>query len=381
MSSAPQANELADRLDRVLPPGGHTAPDYAAGDDPLVEIARRLARGPHPVLDDVTRARIQAQVLSHAAYLPQATHHARRSIGLVLRWVAAACLILVLLAVGTAGVSANSLPGDALYPVKRLVEQGRLALATDSGEVSLRLQFADRRLDEFEELLADNRIETDTLDDALDEMTSTLALVEDGAGTRDTALDRLADLNHRQIELAAAAIRQAEDHDDRAAIARLDTLVQKARRFGETLPVPAEEADPPPSAFVAPRAPKDRPSVPVPPAESAPPALPFSAHTIGAHRLDAPVRPVDDTPAADAAPDRPEPADAELAEPDERVVQPVDPGQPAAPAENPTVRPPASDPGNVPGIPGRPPVAPPGFEPPPQDVQDSGPADETYMPE
>jgi hypothetical protein len=69
---------------------------------------------------------------------------------------------IALLAASSGAVYASSraIPGDALYIVKRGVEEARLAFAFDPDvDRALLLQFADRRLDEVEEALSLDREE------------------------------------------------------------------------------------------------------------------------------------------------------------------------------------------------------------------------------
>ncbi|MBN1681199.1 MAG: hypothetical protein JW966_13010 [Anaerolineae bacterium] len=239
MSSPPHANELANRLDQVLPPHSQAVSGHVPGVDPLVDAAARLAQGPFPVLAADVVERIQAQVLARVDQKPRLqVVSRRRSNFYVLRWAAAACLVLVVLAVGTATVSAQSLPGDTLYPVKRLVERGRLALSSDEAEVNLRLDYANRRLDEFEDLLDDGEINFDTLDDAIDDMNTTLKLVTRGEGSTQDAADRLLGLSQRQIELAQTATEQAEQNQTtverlREASAKAEQVNQQARSLIE----------------------------------------------------------------------------------------------------------------------------------------------------
>jgi hypothetical protein len=222
---------LADRLDQVLPPHQPGVAPTAAGDDSLVDLAVRLARGPHPVLDAPSVAQIQAQILARADKIVFAgARNGWQPRGL-LRWAVAACLIVALLLVSTASVSAQSLPGETLYPVKRLVEQGRIALSGDSGEVGLRLQFADRRLDEFEELLDEGTVRLDTLDDAVDEMNTALSLVEDGAGSRQDAASRLVDLSERHVALAERARPRLEP--DGEQVEQLQGVAEEAEQVGQ----------------------------------------------------------------------------------------------------------------------------------------------------
>jgi hypothetical protein len=228
MNSAPQANELADRLDQVLPPDSQVVPDRAPDADSCVDAALRLARGPHPVLENVRMAQIQTQVLLHADRLPRSRNGSRRGWSYVLRWTVAACLLLAVVVVGTTGASAQSLPGDTLYPVKRWVEQGQLVLTGSDGEVSLRLDFAERRLNEFEELLERGDVRLDVLDDATDDMNVALRFVSRGIGPRNETLGRLVDLSERQVLLAQRASRVVGDDP-----AKLDRLNQRATEANE----------------------------------------------------------------------------------------------------------------------------------------------------
>jgi hypothetical protein len=63
-------------------------------------------------------------------------------------------LMVVALATSVVTASARALPNEVLYPVKRTIEQVRLALAADSARgADLRLMFAAERLDEVERLI------------------------------------------------------------------------------------------------------------------------------------------------------------------------------------------------------------------------------------
>ncbi len=56
------------------------------------------------------------------------------------------------------GVSGDAVPGDFTYPVKRALEQARLIASFDAGnDVSLRLRFSQSRVDEIEQLVAQER--------------------------------------------------------------------------------------------------------------------------------------------------------------------------------------------------------------------------------
>ena len=73
-----------------------------------------------------------------------------------------ALLVVVVMLFGgasaTAYASQSALPGDALYPIKTSLEQTQSALARDAySQAQIYMQFAQRRLDEINELLQEGR--------------------------------------------------------------------------------------------------------------------------------------------------------------------------------------------------------------------------------
>ena len=70
----------------------------------------------------------------------------------------AALLVVLLTGGGVVYAPGGALPGDSLYPVKTTVEAVRLAVAPSEAQaVALRLEFADRRLEEVDALLKAGR--------------------------------------------------------------------------------------------------------------------------------------------------------------------------------------------------------------------------------
>lgn len=69
-------------------------------------------------------------------------------------------LVMLLGAAGVVSASAASLPGDGIYPLKRGLEEIRLALTLDAaGDAQLLSEYSDERLREIEALTAAGRIE------------------------------------------------------------------------------------------------------------------------------------------------------------------------------------------------------------------------------
>ncbi|GAB4452350.1 MAG: hypothetical protein Kow00120_22540 [Anaerolineae bacterium] len=177
MAEKRDPDTLAERLDAVVPPGRSDAPPLH--NDPLIDAAARLASSPRPRLAPGVRAQIQAQVL--AAHQRQAarTRPVQRRRAPALRWAAGARLAAVfVLVVGLTPAVAASAPGDALYPVKRGIERIELALATSPQALaSVHMDHAERRAQEALALLERDRLDSDLVTGALDEMAAAAAAV------------------------------------------------------------------------------------------------------------------------------------------------------------------------------------------------------------
>src|SRR5205814_10127122 len=109
--------------------------------------ARLLAK-PQP-LDSATE-----DASAQPALPPARSHGSPRWRVAALRGLAAMGLIALLVS-ATVTASAAALPGEPLYGVKRAAEEAQLSLATDGEQrAGLRLELADRRLDEAVQLVA-----------------------------------------------------------------------------------------------------------------------------------------------------------------------------------------------------------------------------------
>lgn len=197
---------LLEQLDRAIPPGTRAIGN--ADDDPLVQAARRLAQGPTVRLTPAAQARIEARLRAHAAV--QAVSPGRRGLfrqrlSPLLRAAAVLAIVLVLGLLGVAQASADSLPGDRLYPVKRAIEDARLTLVSAQSEPALRLEFAARRLDEFERLLASRQVYPSALFQASAHLDRALDLLAARHGDRARLDERIASLTRQQTALIARA--------------------------------------------------------------------------------------------------------------------------------------------------------------------------------
>src|SRR3990167_9258752 len=97
-------------------------------------------------------------------------------------------IAVVLLGGGATIVASDSAsPGDFLFPVDRAVEEIRLAMASD--ETELRLKFAEERVEDLEEIIAEEETndtdgdeDVDVSDDAVDDIDEGLDLTLDLIG-------------------------------------------------------------------------------------------------------------------------------------------------------------------------------------------------------
>jgi len=110
---------------------------------------RRL---PEPRLRDEFRRELRARLMREATVtlVPKRRDNAWTS---WLRPAFAAGLAALVLVVGAGSAAANSIPGDAAFPLKRAIEEVRVALTFDDVErVRVLAEIADERLSELEKV-------------------------------------------------------------------------------------------------------------------------------------------------------------------------------------------------------------------------------------
>lgn len=166
MSKAPHdADSLAQRLDETLPAGGVTAP--RDDPDPLVGMAARLANAPHPKMPPEMAAQIRSQVLA-AQRLQKQTRPVRFHPAFY--WAAVAGVIAFVL-FGLQPAVLASVPGSALYPLKRTIESLELlAAGATEAQAFTHLLHAERRAQEAAVLAEQGQIESDLFAAALEQI-------------------------------------------------------------------------------------------------------------------------------------------------------------------------------------------------------------------
>jgi hypothetical protein len=105
-----------------------------------------------PVMREQFRKELRGRLMSEAVVV-LAKRPSRFSFPMLLRPALATAAALVLVLAGATSAAASSLPGDALYSVKRASEDVRLALTFDvEARTQLLSEFTDRRLEELAEI-------------------------------------------------------------------------------------------------------------------------------------------------------------------------------------------------------------------------------------
>lgn len=235
-SSEPQADRLQEALDRLTAGEAPAAVwrDLEQGrpeDDlaPLTSLAARLAAVAPATVPPVFRANLQARLQTELAAIrrPRNSRSAWRR--LVPRLAGAA--MAVVLALGTTvAVSANSLPGEMLYTMKRAAEDVRLALAvTPRLRARVHFDIARARLEEVQALVSRGVAVDAAVIDALIAAHEGLLSAARGAGDPDLMASAAGTLSRAEDGLAIlAATAPAGDR------AELDQAAADLRRLAES---------------------------------------------------------------------------------------------------------------------------------------------------
>ncbi len=126
-------------------------------------------------------------------------------------------LILISLTIGTAIAAIQSVPGQPIYPVKKVVENIQLRLAdTESEKVSLQIKFANNRLEELETVLQqqqEGKVSDESLQKVVEQTVRDVSSVvsqNSASGDQPQILSKLVDLNAKQTTLLQTASDNSE---------------------------------------------------------------------------------------------------------------------------------------------------------------------------
>jgi hypothetical protein len=154
----------------------------------LQSVAQLASDSARPQLSTAAKSAMLQQVLD-AMPQPVTSAPKVKTSGQILRpsfWTtvakAAAGFILVMLVAGLATVpaSANSLPGDVLYPVKRGYENVQLAfIQSPQSQAEIHLAQAQTRMDELQRLVLRGEYEETLVVDSLDSLSDAITVAQD----------------------------------------------------------------------------------------------------------------------------------------------------------------------------------------------------------
>lgn len=207
--------------------------EYAAELRPLLELFEQIRGLPMPEPDSRRVASTQRKARTLIEEKRKVKSFSIRDI-FVLRpalvRITAVVLLVLLATVTTVMLSADSLPGDALYSVKLLAEDVQYFLTFDAeGKARLHLMFADRRTNEFACLVQPGvPIDRDLLADMLSE--TGLAIDHIELLSEEDAAQLIAHAeacNHAQLSLLEATMEQVCE-DDRVTVREaIDTCMEQ----------------------------------------------------------------------------------------------------------------------------------------------------------
>jgi hypothetical protein len=149
---------------------------------PLLETALAAADAGAEPVPTAAAMRSRTRILGRASELRSRHSATRGRAPSALRLLAAAVAGVLLVIVSGAGLlfaSAQSLPGERLYPVKRAAEAARIRFTvSERNRISLAISYDHRRLDEVRQLLARGRQVEVEYEGILTEQTGSLWLVQ-----------------------------------------------------------------------------------------------------------------------------------------------------------------------------------------------------------
>lgn len=118
-------------------------------------------------------------------------------------WALNAAFVLLIIVFGVTTISANSLPGDLLYPIKLVTEKVKFLLTFDSEKkAELRLTFSDKRLEEMiKTFQRSNTLDTTLLKAMLDEAKMALEESKQPTQTASLFLTKLSHTNALQKDV------------------------------------------------------------------------------------------------------------------------------------------------------------------------------------
>ncbi|MCJ7667324.1 MAG: DUF5667 domain-containing protein, partial [Anaerolineae bacterium] len=238
--------------------------------EPLLEVASRMEEISTPPREAFVED-LERRLVEKARALQRAR---RRSLwdrflipifspGRARRWAAvlAVILALVLASAGTAIAAQGSMPGDPLYPVKRVTERLGLLVVRDlPGKTHLRLEFTRRRAEEIEALYDRGQdVEEGILVELAAETEETLEEIEVAPeGNRERLFEKLVDLTERQQEVLQRVYDRVPEQAKPALLRALEVSRRGHERATEAIQQGRPEVPPGQEKEEHPGPPEDR---------------------------------------------------------------------------------------------------------------------------
>ncbi|OGE73747.1 MAG: hypothetical protein A3I07_03335 [Candidatus Doudnabacteria bacterium RIFCSPLOWO2_02_FULL_42_9] len=178
----------------------------------IEKLLKSLPKNQVPLFDT---KKIRTYVLDHIA-LPQPEPSKSWGFMPILRFGAgtiAGLFIVMSLMMGTAVAALESVPGSAIYPLKRVVENIQLKLTPNDQKTNLQLKFANNRIVELQEVLeqkeegkiSDEQASTIVANTVKDIQKTTAAAVANSTTTKSASVaNKLADISNK---LLAASVK------------------------------------------------------------------------------------------------------------------------------------------------------------------------------
>lgn len=235
-------------------------------------------------VDDLERGLVEkARALQRAKRRSLWARYLTPTFGRARRWatVLAAILAFVVASAGTVVAAQSSIPGEPLYPVKRVTERLGLLVVRDlPAKIHLHLEFTKRRTDEIEALYGRGQgVEEEILMELATETEETLKEIEVAPeGDRDSLFEKLVDLTEHQQRVLERVRDRVPDQAKPALERALDVSTRGHERAKEAIqggqgrgqpegeePTKPTEESPTPEGEIEPTAmsgPGKRPEVP-----------------------------------------------------------------------------------------------------------------------
>ncbi len=223
-----ESNTDPDRLAVALDRAAQA--DSAGGLRELLRAADEVRSAPKPALSAAAAARIEHAALNRFRAQRRPARSSKRVSFTQVAIALSLVLALIIASAGTVAASAGSLPGEPLYPVKRLVESTQLSLAAGDQRAALHVTFAETRLAEIEALSKRGDVPPGLIDDLAAETESALTTAQVLPIDQQTnAYSNIASMiDHQQAVLAAVQAKAPEPAQ--AALAHAQSVSARGKK-------------------------------------------------------------------------------------------------------------------------------------------------------